>query len=116
MEETYEDMLDIRECAWIRYCKSDQEQFGYNLQTGGHFNKRLSDETKRKMSEARSGKNHWLFGKHHSEEHKQKLSKLLKGRPNPQISKALKGRKLSEEACKKMSEGWKRRSQNKLRV
>ena len=40
--------------------------------------KHLSEETKRKMSEALKGKNTWSKGKHHSEESKRKMSESHK--------------------------------------
>jgi hypothetical protein len=41
----------------------------------GNLGKTLSDETKQKMSESRSGENHWNYGKNHSEETKTKMRK-----------------------------------------
>ena len=52
--------------------------------------KNLSEETKRKLSEAHKGNKIWL-GKHHSDETKRKLSE------------ALKGKKMSEETKQKLS-------------
>lgn len=52
----------------------------------------MSEESKKKMSEARRGEKHFRFGKHLSEEHKRKLSE------------ANKGKKRSEEARKKISD------------
>jgi group I intron endonuclease len=40
----------------------------------------LSEETKRKISEAESGENHYNFGGHRSEETKKKLSEANKGK------------------------------------
>lgn len=40
----------------------------------------LSQETRIKMSEARKGVNHYLFGKHHSDETKRKIGLKSKGR------------------------------------
>ena len=52
---------------------------GYNLQEGGG-NKRPSEETRERMSEALRGENHYLFGKHQSEETKQRISKTKLGK------------------------------------
>lgn len=46
-----------------------------------------STETRIKMSEAHKGEKHWLYGKHHTEETRKKLSKALKGIPNIKLSK-----------------------------
>ena len=43
-------------------------------------------------------------GKKLSEEHKRKLSERLKGVPNPKVAEALRGRKHSEETKRKMSD------------
>ena len=40
--------------------------------------KNMSEETKRKMSEAKKGENHPFYGKHHSQESKRKMSEALK--------------------------------------
>lgn len=57
-----------------------------------------SAETKAKLSEANSGANHYLFGKHHSVTTKAKLSEALKGANHPMF-----GKHHSEEARAKMS-------------
>jgi group I intron endonuclease len=69
-----------------------------------------SEETRRKLSEAQTGKTH-------SEETRAKMRIDRKGRPKPEgfgakISAAHKGRVISEEARRKMSESAKRRCQN----
>jgi len=58
-----------------------------------------SDESKRKMSESRSGENHRMFGKHHSDETKRKISESLSGENNPMF-----GKSHSDETKRKMSE------------
>lgn len=78
-----------------------------------------SEETRKKMSEAKRG-NSTRKNKHHTEETKKKLSKALKGRKRGamrnehrlKISKAKKDKKPNEEARKKMSESQKNRFQN----
>ena len=48
LEEVSEDMLDEKEREWILKLKSRQEQFGYNVETGGHPNKHDFSATYRK--------------------------------------------------------------------
>ena len=55
IEECSEEVLDRREIAWIDHYKSFDAANGYNLETGGHSGKRLSDETREKISKARVG-------------------------------------------------------------
>lgn len=57
-----------------------------------------SEETKRKMSETRKGKPSGRKGKHHSEESKRKMSEAHKGKPNGH-----KGKHHSEETKRKIS-------------
>ena len=64
---------------------------GYNLTEGGE-GVIPCEETKKKMSESRSGEKHHFFGKHLSDETKQKISETKKGK------------QLSEETKQKMSE------------
>ena len=100
---------------------------GYNLKDGGRGGK-LSNETKRKLSEimtgrkfskehkklisentskAVMGKNNHMYGKHHSDETKQKLRKSMLGKPGPNL-----GKKFSEETKKKMRESQLQRNKN----
>lgn len=73
---------------WISYFKSNDRTFGYNMTIGGEGAKGRvhSEESKKRMSEARKG---ITF----SEEHKQNLSKAAKQR-----------KAISEETRKKLSE------------
>lgn len=65
-----------------------------------NYGKSFSEEYKRKLSEAHKGKTH-------SEETKRKLSMLMKGENNPNYGKPTwsKGKTKSEETLKKMSKG-----------
>ena len=82
---------------------------GYNLMEGGGSSGKRSEETKKKMSDARTGKEH-------NEETKKKISEATSGEKNhnygktpsgetkQKISEANLGKTLSEETKKKMSE------------
>jgi group I intron endonuclease len=88
LEECNQDMLDIRETAWISYYKSTIREFGYNLLSGGGGLKRHSEESKNKLSLKTKGRK----GKPMSEETKKKLSLINKGRKHSEETK----RKISE--------------------
>ena len=47
-----------------------------------HLDKPLSEDTRRKLSEANKGKPSWMKGKHHSEESRKKMSEANKGKNN----------------------------------
>lgn len=79
------DKLDDLERQYISDFKALDERYGYNSQSGGHEGKQLSEEAKRKISEATSGENNPMYGvqlfgekngmynKNHSEESKQQM-------------------------------------------
>ena len=82
-----------------------------------HLGHKHSEETKKKWSEDRKGKNHIFYGKHLSEEHRKRISESLRGEKNPmygkhhtkewkeKVSKKLKGIPRPEEVKRKISEG-----------
>lgn len=55
LEEVSENMLDKKEREWIMRRKSNQNKFGYNLETGGHENHHHSKTSCKKMSVAKIG-------------------------------------------------------------
>ena len=88
-----------------------------------HLGKPLSEDTRRKLSEANKGKPSWMKGKHHSEESckkmseskkgkhlsaesRKKISEAKKGENNPNFGKPAwnNGKHLSAETRKKISE------------
>ena len=110
-----EDKLDEREIFWIKFF--DSYNNGYNLTPGGYGmpkGYKHSEETRKKMREHHadfSGKNHPMYGKHHSEEWKRKMRGennpfygSLAGKNNPMY-----GKKHSEETRKKLSDAIKGR-------
>jgi group I intron endonuclease len=97
----------------------ESEQFFINLYDGMLFNIRkkaesnlgikCSDEAKKRMSEAMSGKRHHYYGKKLGEEHRRKISEALTGKTHSEetrekMSEAKTGRAHSEETKRKISE------------
>jgi len=102
LEEVPENMLDVRECAWIDFYKSDQSRFGFNLESGGNVNKHVSDETRRKQSESLHREKHYNYGKHPSEATLLKMSESHKGEKSLWF-----GKHLPAETRQKLSEAQK---------
>ena len=70
------------------------------------FGKHHSEESKKKMSLNHydcSGENHYMFGKHHSEETKKKISETKKGIPNDKCSKKVLQYTLDDEFVREWS-------------
>ena len=81
---------------------------GYNFESGGNKNKRISEETRRKLSESKRGKKHFMYGKCHLEETKSKMSIAHIGikhtaESRKKISESRIGKRLSKGTKKKMS-------------
>lgn len=86
---------------------------GYNKSKGGEYGAlgiHHSEETKKKISEALSGKNHYLYGKHRSQKTREKIRQAHLGKkPSDETRRKLReARKLrkppNEETRRKMSE------------
>lgn len=88
----------------IRVNDTTNSEKGYNKDSGGTSGYQFSDDIKQKISIANSGKNHHMYGKHHSEETKRKISEAHKGRIG---NSAFKGHKHSEESKRKISKATK---------
>ena len=58
---------------------------------------KLSKETRQRMSESHKGSKHPMYGKHHSEESKKKISESKKGKIPTHLVKYWTGRKQTEE-------------------
>lgn len=121
-----QDEASAKEQELIEKYNSNNPKFGYNISSGGHGGREgvpQNDDAKRKISEANKGrlsgeKNHLygvrrfqeenpFYGKHHSEETKEKLSKLRSGEKKPddfktKISKAVSGK--NNPRAKKVSQ------------
>ena len=79
----------------IRSEKSKQKMRGEN---NPNYGKHPSEETRQKMHKVKAGKNHPLFGKHHSKETIQKMCEAQTGKNHPLFGKCH-----SEETKQKMS-------------
>jgi group I intron endonuclease len=107
IEDIQETELDKFEVEYIQKYNSISPN-GYNLETGGHKNKHISEETKIKIGEGNKGK-------YVSEETKRKISKARKKqimKPHSEetkikIGEGNKGKYVSEETKKKLSESHK---------
>lgn len=102
LQECSESDLDVLESYYIDIFNTLDNNFGYNKESGGHFLKRLSEETKEKIRAAH-------LNKPLSEEHKVKIGQASKGHTlsvesRKLISEKLTGLQRSEEYCKKKSE------------
>ena len=74
----------------------------HNGNSNPMFGKHHSEEAKKKMSLRHKGRDTWMKGKHHSAETRQKLSEAHKGKPS-----CMKGKHHSAETRTKMSESHK---------
>jgi hypothetical protein len=77
-----------KEIELIAFYKSNQKSFGYNIQSGGYANGELSEEARKAMSERMIG-----------DKNPMKNNEVKK-----RVAEKLKGRKLSKERCKQLSE------------
>lgn len=108
--------VDSKEKYWIKYFSSTERGIGYNIATGGtggdtisNHPRRdeiaknqsirltgkdsqrttkgpLSEETKQKISDSVSGEKNGMYGKCHSQETREKISKANKGKIKPPMS------------------------------
>lgn len=83
-----EDAIE-KEIALIKHYNSTDDRYGYNTSIGGECIT-FTPEIRKKISDARKGNNYGyvgenapMYGKHHSEISKAKISKATKGKNNP---------------------------------
>lgn len=109
------DEADNFEKLLIEKLDTMNPKYGYNCKEGGS-NGMLSEEGRKKISDAHKGENHHMYGKHHSEETKRKISESHKGLKASEETKrklsvantgknnSMYGKHHSEESKKKISE------------
>ena len=116
----FDEFLPDLEIAYIAKINTVAPH-GYNLTSGGEKSKKFSEDTRRKMSQARKGKkssvetirkmsgeNNPNFGKPRSAKTRRKISEAQKGKiisaeTRRKLSEVNKGKKLSEEHRRKIS-------------
>ncbi len=106
--ECSEKYLDWMEQEWIKEMNSLTPN-GYNIDTGGHEGKHRSEETKKKISEAKKGNKNPMFRKVFSEETRRKMSMSRRGvilseETKQRMSKARIGTHPSQKTREKMRE------------
>lgn len=84
-----------KEVELIKFYDSTNPAKGYNITTGGEVGycvTFISEATRKKHSEASSGENNPMYGKHHTEEARKKISQnrhYLRGKEHPGYGKPL---------------------------
>lgn len=83
--ERYENYREAceQEVFWIKFYKSDQDEFGYNDKLGPDGPIQLTNEQRQKLSARVSGTGNPMYGKEHSKETKERLKELSSGENNP---------------------------------
>lgn len=115
-EDLTKEDAEKKEIELIAFYKSNQKDFGYNIENGGNCKGKMTEEEKRKRSELFKGKNNPMYGKKGlcgeknpmygkkwTDEQKKARSEKMKGRfvgkDNPMY-----GKKMTEEYKKLLSE------------
>lgn len=111
-----------KEIELIAFYRSNQREFGYNIESGGHYAGVMADETKKKISQKLTGRKlpkevveklrERNTGRIVSAETREKLRLAKLGKKgwhrtpehNENMRKSLTGKKRSPEICKKFSE------------
>jgi len=102
LEVCDENMLDVRERAWIEYYNSTNPCFGYNKRTGGQDTHHPSEETLLKMSEANINSD--AAREHLARMHRNNVGRKHTAEARRKIAIANSGKKHSEDRIRKMAE------------
>jgi len=122
--KSFEEM-NIKEVEFIFEYKCLDKKIGYNVDKGGNnfetssvtkeklrktrTGKKMSEKTKKKISNSTQGKNNHFYGKTHSDDTKKKISevhmgKIVSDETKLKMSKSQKGRKHNDKTKRKISE------------
>lgn len=69
------EQAEQKEIELIAFYKSNDRRYGYNIDNGGNCAGKCSEDHKKKVSEKTKGKNNPFYGKRHTQETKEKISK-----------------------------------------
>ena len=102
LEGLTKEEAELAERLFIGYWNLTSQEYGYNIDGGGSLNKDVSETTRQKMSQSHKGCKNYMYGKCHSQDTKDKISRANKGRhsgvDNPRY-----GKHHTKEAKLKMS-------------
>lgn len=95
LEEVDKNNWKNKERYWIKLLKTQNPLYGYNIHEGGNG---LTNDFAKELGRKQRGKNNPFYGKIHSKEVKEKISKTKKGKKlsaehKQNISKSNKGKK-----------------------
>lgn len=76
-ECTKEEACSLEKTLIAKY-RSNEDEFGYNMTSGGENHYTFTDEVKNKLREQKIGEKNPMYGMHHTEEVKQHLSEVQK--------------------------------------
>lgn len=119
-ENLTKEIAEAKEIELIAMYNSTDRECGYNISSGGcapslGLRWKLSDEVRQK----RSGKKHWMYGKHLTDEQKKHLSKLNSGHRHPQYgthrSEETKRKIAEKQRCKKLTDEQKKQISESLK-
>ena len=91
---TIKDDNRVENLRWATIKENRNNELTKKHNSESQKGKILSEETKKKLSEAKKGENHPMYGKHHPEETKKKISEAKKGKKMSEETKDKKGKKV----------------------
>ena len=103
LKECEESQLDELEIKYIIEYKSNNREFGYNIENGGNGIGKISEDTKQKIKESTTGYKNHFYGKKHTEDVKNKIKEHHKNNENYSFHG-----KHTEETLQKMRDSNKR--------
>ena len=106
LEGLTKEESQLKEVEYIKLYKSNDPDYGYNIDGGAHGLGGYSEETRALISKATTGENNPFYGKHHTEEVKKAHSEFMKG------NDYFKGKHHSEEFKRMKSEQMKKKYAN----